>query len=274
MKRLIPLFFKLLSFVSPKLAAKLALKLFSHPRRKPRADEEMDFLSTGNTTVFNSLNVAYVWGNKDHPVIWLLHGWESRSSTFYKLIPLLLAKGYQVVAWDGPAHGASPGDSTNVVDYGTSLSIDMNENRFPKAVAILGHSFGGAALAVFAKLHPMPAKTIIVSSPTRIEGVFERFFKLIKLGKKAQKHLIAVSEKSIGYSFEEISLTHNDISQLSDTLVIHDKGDDVIPYDDFETLKKTWQSGSFLSTEALGHRLTIKDATLLKDIVEFIVQSN
>jgi esterase/lipase len=270
MKKLIPHIFKLLSVIAPKLAALWALKLFSHPRRKPRSDKEMEFLKTGKAVTFNSKRVAYIWGENKHPVIWLLHGWESQGSTFYKLIPLLLKKGYQVIAWDGPAHGASPGDKTNVAYHAKALFTDMSENRFTEPQAILGHSFGGAVLAVLSKLQNMPNKTVIVSAPSRIQGVFERFCKMIRLGKKAQYYFIELSEKNTGYSLAEVSLIHNDISRLSDVMVIHDKGDDVIPYDEFCVLKESWQSGQFVSTENLGHRLTIKDKKMLEMIVGFI----
>ncbi len=268
MKKLVPIFIQILSVLSPFLAAKLAFKLFSHPRRKPRSDEEMAFIPTGKQVTFLSNRKARTWGKG--PVIWLLHGWESRGSTFYKLIPLLVEKGYQVIAWDGPAHGESPGDTSNVPGHAHALSIDMNEKLFTEPIAILGHSFGGATLAVLSKIHKMPAKVIIVSAPTRILGVFERFKQLIKLGEKASQRFIQMSEKYSGYTFEDVSLTNNDISVLSDTLIIHDIGDDVIPYEDFEALKDTWQSGQFITTENLGHRMTIKDPEMLDTIVGFI----
>lgn len=271
MKRLIPPFFSLLSFVAPKLAAKLALKLFSHPRRKPRCDEEMAFLATGKQVTFKSLRKARTWGIG--PVVWVLHGWESRGSTFYKLMPKLVEKGYQVVAWDGPAHGDSPGDKTHAPDYAMSLSVDLNENLFNEPVAMVGHSFGGAALAVLSKIQKMPAKVVIVSSPTRVAGVFSRFCKMIKLGDKATQYFVNLSETGSGYTLEDASLIANDISKLSDVLVIHDKGDDVIPYSDFEVLQNKWQSGNFITTEKLGHRMTIKDATIIKSMVTFITTS-
>ncbi len=270
MKRLIPPFFKFLSFISPKLAAKLALKLFSHPRRKLRSDEEMDYLATGKEVSFQSQRKAFVWGKENDSIIWLLHGWESRGSTFYKLIPLLLEKGHKVIAWDGPAHGASPGDSTHVVDYAECLSIDMNEGLFAEPIAILGHSFGGAALAVLSKIHRLPKKVVIVSAPTQVTGVFSRFCKMIKLSNKASKYFVSQSENNIGQSLLDVSLVSNDISQTSDTLIIHDKGDEVIPYEDFKVLQETWKSGTFITTENLGHRLTIKDAEILETVVDFI----
>ena len=272
MKKLIPIFFKLLSILSPTLAAKLAAKLFTHPRRKPRADEEMQFLSTGKQITFKSGRKARVWG--EGKVIWLVHGWESRGSTFYKLIPKLVANGYQAIAWDGPAHGDSSGKYSSVPENARALAEDVNQGLIEKPIAFIGHSFGGATMAVLAKLYPLPQKIVLASAPTQIRNVFTNFAKLIKLSAKATNIFIAHAENQTGYSLQEVSLTDNDLSQKSDVLIIHDKKDEVIPYADFEALKNAWQGGEFITTQNLGHRLTIKDDEILNKIVSFIVRQD
>lgn len=269
MKKLIPLFFKFLSKFSPKLAAKLALKIFVRPRRKPRSAEEMAFLLTGKQVTFQSHRKARTWGKG--PVVWLIHGWESRCSTFYKMIPLFVEKGYQVVAWDGPAHGDSPGNTNTVPGNAHALFEDISENLFSPVIAIVGHSFGGATFAVLSKLMAMPKKVVIVSAPTRIDDVFTRFASMIKLGDKASKIFSKLSQSSSGYDFSEVSLVNNDFSLSCDALIIHDKMDDVIPYEDFDALKSKWKMGQFISTNGLGHRLTIKDSEMIYAIVEFCI---
>lgn len=268
MKKLIPILFKVLSFISPLLAAKFALKLFMHPRRKKRSDEEMEYLETGKQVTFTSKRKARTWG--EGSVVWLIHGWESRGSTFYKLIPLLIEKGYKVIAWDGPAHGDSPGNSSHVVKNAYALAADLNESLFEKPIAILGHSFGGATLAVLFKIYAMPNKVIICSAPTRIKNVFSNFAKTIKLNDKATAKFFELAESGSKYLLDDSSLVNNDISVDHDVLIIHDKKDTVIPFSDFQVLKETWQSGQFIETENLDHRLTIKDEEMLKTIVKFI----
>lgn len=232
----------------------------------------MQFLNTGKPITFKSGRKARVWGKG--PVVWLLHGWESRGSTFIKLIPLLVDKGFQVVAWDAPAHGDSPGKSTNLPDYARCLSADINENIFNLPLAFVGHSFGGAAMSILSKIRSMPSKVIIVSAPSRIKNIFNRFAKMINLGDKATNKFIALAESKSGYSLLDCSLISNDISTSCDTLVIHDRDDDVIPFADFEALQETWVSGQFLATKKLGHRLTIKNQSTLNNIVDFIVDKN
>lgn len=268
MKKLIPLFFKILSLTNSYLAAKLATVLFTHPQRKTRDIEEMSFLKTGKIVNFKSKRKARTWG--EGPTIWLIHGWESRGSTFYKLIPLLVESGYQAVAWDGPAHGDSPGFSTHIPGNARSLVEDINEGILRNPKAFIGHSFGGATLAVVDKLYELPTKVVIISAPTQIKNIFTNFAKLIKLSSKATAKFINLSEKNTGYTLNEVSLSQNDLSLTQDILIIHDEKDTVIPYSDFEKLQHNWSSGTFVSTQNLGHRLTIKNPEILKVIVDFL----
>ncbi len=268
MKRLIPIFFRLLSTLNSHLAVKLATKLFTHPRREPRCDEEMQFLTTGKQITFASGRKARIWGKGK--VVWLVHGWESRGSTFYKLIPKLVEQGYQAIAWDGPAHGDSPGKYSSVPENARALVEDLNQGLVEKPMAFIGHSFGGATMAVVAKLYLLPKIIVIVSAPTQIRNVFTNFAKLIKLSAKTTKVFITRAEQQTGYSLQKASLTHNDLSLKSQVLIIHDKEDDVIDYTDFEALKEAWQGGEFITTQNLGHRLTIKDDVILNKIVNFL----
>jgi esterase/lipase len=199
-----------------------------------------------------------------------VHGWESRGSTFFKLIPKLVAKGYQAIAWDAPAHGDSPGKHSSVPENARALVEDLKQGLVEKPIAFIGHSFGGATMAVLAKLYDLPQKIVLASAPTQIRNVFTNFAKLIKLSAKATEIFIAHAEHETGYSLQEVSLTHNDLSLKSQVLIIHDKADDVIDYADFEVLKKTWGGGEFISTEKLGHRMTIKNEKMIDKIVEFI----
>ncbi len=268
MKKLIPYGFKWLSFIYPNLAAKLALLLFLKPRSKPRPEIELQFLQTGQILSFASGRKARTWGAG--PVVLLMHGWESQGSTFYKLIPLLVDAGFQAVAWDAPAHGASPGKRTHVPDYAESLLIDINEGIFEKPAALVGHSFGGAALSVLYKIYVLPPTVVIVSAPTRVKDIFLNFTQMIGLNKNAEHKFIELAEKTSGYSLSDCSLVDNDLSKNSHVLIIHDQGDDVIPFSDFEILQKNWAAGRFLATQNLGHRLTIKNDQVLEKIVDFI----
>ena len=54
------------------------------------------------------------------------------------------------------------------------------------------------------------------------------------------------------------------------TLIIHDKGDKEIPFNDFSRLQKQWPSAHFIATERLGHRRITKDNKVISSIVDFV----
>ncbi len=159
MKQVIPksigVIINFISLFSPRTAGKIAIKLFSSPRRKRLKEIERDFLETAfiedlkydNTTI-----MTYRWlGKKD--TILLVHGWESNSVRWKDLIIKLSALDYNVIALDAPAHGRSGGKVFNAVIY--SECINLVVKKF-NAKIIIGHSVGGMATTFFQYKYQLP----------------------------------------------------------------------------------------------------------------------
>ena len=58
---------------------------------------------------------AWIWG--EGPAILLVHGWGGRGAQLAAFVPPLVAAGHTVVAFDGPAHGDSPGRRATLLDF-------------------------------------------------------------------------------------------------------------------------------------------------------------
>src|SRR5690606_14605849 len=58
----------------------------------------------------------YEWGS-GHRTVLLVHGWDAMALDFYKMIPVLVKHDYRVIAIDGPAHGGSEGDTSNLLHF-------------------------------------------------------------------------------------------------------------------------------------------------------------
>ncbi|MEJ0033062.1 MAG: alpha/beta hydrolase [Bacteroidota bacterium] len=73
-------------------------------------------------------------------------------------------EGFQVVAFDGPAHGESEGRQTNPVEFAEAMKkVTDIEGSIS---AIIAHSFGGVA-SLLAIQRGLPVTTLInISSPT------------------------------------------------------------------------------------------------------------
>jgi len=218
---------------------------------------------------------AYRWGtmassaDRRGPKILLVHGWAGRAGQFRGIIPALLAKGYQCVAFDGPAHGRSDGKQTNPVEFADTMKeIAKVEGDFH---AIIAHSFGGVA-SLYAISQGLPVKKLVnIASPTMAEQVILNFRRALNAsaaaGEAFRKHLI----DTYGFTFEEISSLHliTKISSL-DLFLIQDEDDpEVLPINATEMVK-IYPSARVLFTKGLGHTRILRDESVISAILDFL----
>ncbi len=111
-RRFLPALVHQIGKINPDWAAYLSLKLFLSPTRHPRSAEERQFWKSGRPVQFPSGCKGRIYGDSRRTV-WFVHGWEGRSSRFEVLIDAAVLAGFKAIAWDGPAHGDSPGTQTN-----------------------------------------------------------------------------------------------------------------------------------------------------------------
>src|SRR5262245_14171103 len=95
-----------LSHLAPGVAARLAERLFLTPPRHPAPDRERDLLAVARTGVVR-VNGGRVrtWTLGAGPRILLVHGWGGRGGQLGAFVEPLVARGFSVVWFDGPAHG-------------------------------------------------------------------------------------------------------------------------------------------------------------------------
>lgn len=273
MRQLIPLAFQVSSTVAPDLSAKVACELYLRPRRLPLSSKETELLQSAQTETLQSGRKVYFWGEKTSgPVIAFIHGWESRGTALHKWIPLLTEAGFRVMGWDGPAHGASPGKRTTGVDMAKAFIADITELQIP-LYGIIAHSLGGVVTGILSRYMPLPPKVVIISSPSNLGEVTKRYHEQIRLSKAASRRLVKLVEETVGLTHDEVSLINNDISEGSDTLVIHDIDDREVPFSDFKELQNKWTHARFVATQGLGHRRILRDMTVGHQIADFLKSS-
>jgi len=270
MKKIIISFVRLLSKVAPKKAAIIAFRIFTLPRRSKRKPLEEEFWDSGQRISVASGRSARSWGEGE--TIFFIHGWESRGSHFYKIIPYFLEAGFRCVVWDGPAHGNSPGKYSNAPDFARCLKEDLVDIGTVRT--IVGHSMGGASLGILARDTQILAddtNLVFVSSPSSIREVFNAFSSYLGLSKKSAQELIFLARDKIGMGVDEASLLFNDLSiHYKNILVVHDCDDREISFENFNKLKTKWSGGTFSSTSGFGHRRIVGRLELAEIILKFI----
>nr|WP_321237335.1 alpha/beta hydrolase [uncultured Psychroserpens sp.] len=261
--------FNFISIFSSRAAGKMALKLFSSPRRIKLKELEKDFLMTAfiEDVEYEGINImTYRWlGKKD--TILLAHGWESNSFRWKSLIEKLKALDYNVIALDAPAHGRSSGKLFNAVLY--SECINVVAKKFNVNV-IIGHSVGGMATAFFQEKYQLASvnKLVFLGAPSNFVGVFNRYVKMM-----SYNHRIATVMNDLVYERFNKKPDYFNAARLStnidvEGLIIHDKLDKIIPYSDAQDYESFYKNSKLITTKGLGHGL--KSAEIHNHVLNFI----
>ena len=118
--------FKMICAVSKRLAAEKAFDLFCTPFMKSRVRTPTIFEQAEPLHFkLNGLKVnGFRWNHGQPHKVLILHGFGSAAHKFHQYIDLLLAKGYEVLAFDAPAHGSSEGTRINAIQYSQMIEED------------------------------------------------------------------------------------------------------------------------------------------------------
>lgn len=267
---LIPFFIRTLSSINPNAATRLAVKVFVSPKKYPRAPDEDNFWQNGKPVTFASGCVGRTFGESEK-VIWLVPGWEGRSSRFKLIIEAGVKAGFKMIAWDGPGHGDSPGDRANLVNVAKLLVQDAAARENEKVYAVIGHSFGANVAAFACKIGFKSERLVLISAPGSIGNILVRFWQRVELPDSLKLLFTTEIEKETGVNISEVSI-ENFIAKLPQKIqIIHDKTDKEVPYAEAEALKAKNPAAVFVSTEKLGHRRILDSQIVASLVLKFLV---
>ncbi|MEO6251742.1 MAG: alpha/beta fold hydrolase [Ferruginibacter sp.] len=264
--------FKLLSLLSKKKTAEKALEVFGTPflksvRKAPIKDAEIIHFHLNNKRV-----TGYRWNHPQPRKALILHGFGSAAHKFEDYATLLTEKGFEVLAFDAPAHGESEGSTTNAIEYCEMIKKVMKE--FGPVQHFLGHSFGGISLSLALETIPHDEHTRVVfiapatETTTAVNGAFNMLkVKNESVRQEFEKLVLKVSGKKL----EWFSMRRAMYNIRASVLWIHDEEDDITPWTDALKVKEDNHSNiQFVLTKGLGHQKIYHDAGIKNMAVEFI----
>ena len=257
------------SVIAPRFASKKALNLFATPRkgRYTKAQEAIVDLAVLEMLNYNHLNIAtYRWQGR-HKTILLAHGWESNASRWSYLLENFRTEDYNIIALDAPAHGISDGKQFNALLY--SECINMVAQHF-KPDVLIGHSVGGMSCVFAVHNHDLPfvEKLVLLGAPAHFTGVFTRYKQLMGFNRRVSKGLDGIVLERFNNPVDYFSAANFTSSFNIPGLIIHDKKDPIIPYEDALLFANRYKNSKLVTTQGLGHGL--KDNTLTPKIIKFI----
>ena len=264
----------ILSLASPRKAAIKAFRLFCTPQQRS-GKKGSAFFAQGEPLSFRHADHT-VRGHRWQPEtpaskrVLIAHGFESASRNFETYIAAFVQKGYEVVAFDAPAHGDSGGRRILLTDYVSLLrSIAQNYGPFN---SYMGHSLGGLALALFLENHPHNKRTRLVLVAPAVETTIavDNFARLLGLSPEVVREMDDYVQETTGHHFEWYSLRRALQHITAGVLYIQDEEDRITPLRDALRVKEDGHPNvRFVFTKGLGHRRIYKEEEVLNRIVAF-----
>jgi pimeloyl-ACP methyl ester carboxylesterase len=309
-------FFRLLDRASPGLATRLAELMFLMPPRSSpiessrmkhgrfklgsgRADnrgsdgepsrerleaKRFTFVSDGRRLQ------AYAWGRRaelgisldcskpdQSPTVLLIHGWGGHGRQFEGLVEQLVDAGFAVVSLDLPAHGSSPGRTTNAFEMRRAV-IDLVGSGFTEVAhagvgplhAVIAHSFGAMVTALALNEGLLANVCVFVAPMTSFGYAVSAFSAALGLSPQLGERMMARLETRYGISGAGMEVAETAGSRTVPLLVVHDTEDTRVPFDLGRTLVEAWPGAKLHATTGLGHQRVLADAAVIERLVRFV----
>ena len=275
--RLVRGLLSVLQALSPRIAARVAMRLFLTPvRRKLNPGDEAEmyrarhhFLRCANGDPLH----VYEWGEGARTAL-ILHGWGSHAARFTTMVRALTDRGWRVLAPDAPAHGESHGSTSSLPQFIGALDAGMEQ--LGPVQALIGHSMGSLAIARrMSDAHRLAPATVeqvvLISAPSGIAFLVESFEQLFGIGEATRRLGRSLFERRFGGSPEDF-MALGDRRIDVPVLLVHDDADDVVPCDHSRQLLSRLPRARLATTHGLGHSGMLRDPATLAAIADFLDQ--
>lgn len=266
--------FKFLSSISKKKTAEKAFELFCTPQFRnlndlPLAFKEAEKLQ-GKFQQFNI--VGYRWNKGAGRKALIIHGFESSVINFEKYVNPLIKKGYEVLAFDAPAHGRSSGKQVNAIIYRDFIKHIYSD--YGPIQSFMAHSFGGLAISMaLAEIkHDDNYHIVLIAPATETKTAIDLLFQFLRLDDAiVRKEFEQIITRMSGHHLSWFSIARTLQKIKAKILWIHDEEDKITPLKDVLTIKEeNYPNIQFVITKGLGHRRIYRDTNVGKAVIDFL----
>lgn len=209
---------------------------------------------------------TWSWGNG--PTVLLVHGWEGRGGQLGAFAGPLADVGYRAVTFDAPGHGLSLEKRSSLPQF--THAIEAVAEAFGPFHGIVCHSFGTPTTAFALRRGLSAERLAFISSPTDVQYYPRWFGEMIGLSRSGQEALIRTIERRFQIQWGDVRRTPVDAADETPLLVVHDRNDLDVSFDNGRTLATIWPNAQLLATEGLGHRRILRDPEVVSAVVDFM----
>jgi esterase/lipase len=257
-----------IGLVSPRKAAEMAYTLFCTPRKPRKKLKEPPLFHKAEKLqlLVDDIMLKGFRFIPPHPngkKILILHGFSSYSYKFEKYVGLFKKQGFEVVAFDAPAHGLSGGKLINALLY--KEAILQIETSFGPFFGFMGHSLGGLAgsLALKELTDQANRRLVLIAPAIRTDSAIQHFYDLLSADQKFKTAFEQIIKEMTHETIENISVSHAIKHINASILWVHDKDDKICLYEDVVPIINEKPSNiQFVITEGLGHSRIYKETSI------------
>jgi len=255
--------------LSPKLGGKLALDLFCTPFAAPLSSGAETFLAAADRhDVAWSGGTVTAYEVGEGPGVMLVHGWSAHGASMRAFAPELVARGRKVILVDLPAHGASSGRRTTMIDASRALAAVLID-RGPVTAAIT-HSFGAPAMLLTLEREDVPPleSFVTVGAPTDMSWIVGSYCRRFAVPSRAEASMRLHIDATFGAPFAEHDPARMAAAFGERLLVVHDRQDRDV--DVAQGRVMAGDSGLMLETDGLGHSRVLRDPEVVRLVGQFL----
>ena len=207
------------------------------------------------------------------PTVLLIHGWGDRASRLGAFIEPLVEAGFRVVGVDLPAHGNSPGRTTNA--YEAATAIRATAEHVGPVTAVIAHSMGGMETLFAIRDGLAVERIVLLASAVRLEHAMTKFSAMFAIPDRSMRGLRKRIERGFGAGvFTDFAA--DAVAERLDVpgLLFHDRSDPQVDFSDGQLLAAAWSDGRLIPTEGLGHDRLLRDPGVIRAATGFLAEGS
>ncbi|MBX3271447.1 MAG: alpha/beta fold hydrolase [Sandaracinaceae bacterium] len=256
------------SALAPDLTARFAMRSFLTPPRPPIRPDHARVLAAASRRSIRAGGRAlpgYVWG--DGPTVLLVHGWGGRAAQLGGLVAPLVGAGLSVLAFDAPAHGASPGARTHVGEMAAAVAAVLERERVH---AVIAHSAGAIAAARALAQHAPRLPLAAIAPAVRVRDFAVAFARAAGLSAPSRAAFLGRLETDTGTPWSALDLGALALRLEGPAWLALDPTDRVVPIAEARALAASWRRATVAERPAGGHYRAPSDPTVIAEAAAFV----
>ncbi|MBM3554702.1 MAG: alpha/beta hydrolase [Alphaproteobacteria bacterium] len=274
--RLAALAYRFTGALAPEAVAEALARRFVTPRRRralhptlPTGD--LGRLPRARGSVIDGATDLAVWEWGEGPAVLLVHGWEDDHHALASFVPALLDRGFRVVAFDLPAHGASSGRLATVPHF--AEAIERVRNAKGPFVGAIGHSMGALSLAFAHATRLDLGRLVLIATPHDAASVARHVARRIGFGGEFTLRFLGAISRLAGFPIGGVNFDNLGRRATAEALFLHGTGDRVTPMADALVNAKAWPGASLRLADGAGHRGILTDAAAIAAAIAHIAEA-